>query len=354
MFRVDIFGLLAWGALLVFAAATAAASTLMLTTVIRAAMASAYLAGLYVESGEFGSAYLRTILTSFVFSTVVLTVLGPNARWPAQSLIAPRTQIAIQRIGLLGIGAWSICVAGYLYYYQQTDFRLLIGGNYLTVSDLLVLFCLSIQLRRDLRWPERTISALVCLLALVLYGSRPSILLVVAILAILFARRLGPRMSLLLIVPALTGLAATVYAFGNEWLLLSRLATVLDPANDQSLLVRVELFGDFFKGLAANPRCLIVACPPEVGRYAHNILSVIQYFGIFGIAFCATYLAAITVGLRRILRSEAWPLYVYSFAMVGLFRAWTHIIFAVCLALLILLVESALRPTPQVERVSPE
>lgn len=352
VFRVDIWGSAAWGLLLVVAATIAATSTLILTATIHAVMAGAYLAGLYLETGQFASPYLRTILTGFIISTFVLAMLGTNARRPGPSLISARAQVVIHRLALVGIAVWSIYAVQHLVYYGEPDFRAVTGGNYLTISDVLALFCLSMQLRRGMGLPERIVSAIVCLSALLLFGSRPSILLTSAILAILIARELRLRMSLLAIVAVLAGLAAAVYALGRQTMLLSRIATVLDPLNDSSLLVRLKLFDELFQHLAHNPRCLIVACPPEVGRYAHNILSVIQDFGIVGIAFCAAYLGAISLGLRRILRSEAWPLYVYSFVMVGLFRAWTHIVFAVCLALLIVLAESAMRSARPIKRGS--
>lgn len=303
-------------------------------------MMAFYLLGVAASDDGASWSYARTIFTWFILSGFVFAHLSGQLR-PDRAL-TPRVHRIAHRIGLACLVLWASFAIYYLRSATiggQTDFRKITSGHYITLADTIALFGLCSLLRRDIRVFEAVLFFLGCLLALVIAGSRPSMTLFGLIGLIILVARTPWRVSLPVAAVAIVAALATVLAFGGGASWLQRLTSMFSPGGDTSLIVRFELFAQFWLHLVQHPGCALAPCPPEDGRYAHNILSLIQYFGILGVVMTLAFIVTTVAGLRRILASEDWPLYAYSLTLVFLARSWTNLVFAVGLGLVMVSLE---------------
>lgn len=208
------------------------------------------------------------------------------------------------------------------------------GANYLTPSDLLAMATLLISSIDKIPKFGRLFFTVLTLFALILLGSRASIVIFIFTYVITLQSVRLPRKILIVVFLAMT-LGIFYYIVSElDVDFLFRLNTMSDLAFDPSRIARQQLLVDYFHVLMNSPQCWFIACPPAPGDYAHNIISIQQYFGIIG---------TITVGVLVLLfiintlKNKTIPLAalgLYVMVQTLFFRSWQSLTFPIFIGFL--------------------
>lgn len=295
-----------------------------------------YLLGYAVDiNGQADIVNLRNVLSSFVFTVAGLgIVLGSirHTKWNWDRLHA-----FIHRFGAIGIALWSVATINQFQAEALIDTRDVTGANYLTTSDLVAMFALASIGRVRIGWVDYSIITLSCLVVLIMLGSRAAIAVFVLIALMAMIRTFKVRylflMSILSGFPFIYWLAEFVDLESPAFF---RLYTLVNfSGEDRSLIYRDMLHEQFWYTLDKSPLCFLIACQPMIGDYIHNFLSVIQYFGIAGIAMLLAGCAILASSYRDIFRSRY--IYLLGYCLIGgiFFRSWLSVVFVPVVFLLL-------------------
>jgi hypothetical protein len=326
-----------WLILLAAILATLSWPLMAANAIIHCALAAVFLLGVRLAPDDVVSLpYLRTLLTSFILSSVTLTLLGGHYGAIARERLARLPVAAIHRAILAVLMILVVLAAMHIIVNRVVDIRTVSGFNYLTTSDLVALTGLAILARDKIRLWEFAGALLIVALALVLAGSRASLLLFLAAAGLGAAWRFGWKgVAVIILAPLALGLLAML--FQGEEVLLRRMSTLLRLATDPSLHMRLGYVSVLFEKWYQQPLCLVLPCHPKPGEYAHNLLSVIEYFGALGVVLLAACGWLIVISLNYILRQRWWPIAFYVLAALVLFRAWVSLTFPIMLGVVLLL-----------------
>ncbi|KJK21046.1 hypothetical protein UB46_29125 [Burkholderiaceae bacterium 16] len=209
--------------------------------------------------------------------------------------------------------------------------------NYLTTSDILAITAL-IAIESGavgIRW--RFAFFVVTLVALFFLGSRATI--VIFIICLMCSpgpgTSLGKRVGLSLVICAisLVGFYFTINYAGEE--LSYRLISLMEMDGDGSRVTRAMFQDRFISRLGDEPLCLIYPCFPQEGEYAHNILSVQQYFGVVGSALIGGLFINFVMTRLRGARTPLVATMMFCLLMMLLARAWLSLVFPILSAYLL-------------------
>lgn len=287
------------------------------------------------QTGNSSLVFLRTLASWTIFSTFLFCALQGAGRRFTGFPMASISFRPLHLVGILGVFLWSISSLRQLAEGSVIDFRDFTGQNYLVVADLFAMLAISFLLRPG-------VSSLVfiavsgCALATLFFlSSRTSLVFFPIALLLMVGRQVRLSTFLLFAVPVLV--ASGVYfvgQFGGETLNMTRVTALLELSSDQSATSRSQFRENALTRINQSPSCLIVPCHPEHGMYDHSVFSVVEFFGLMGIAFLLVSAAACVCLWRRILRSWYLPLFVFCFLSLLFSRSWLSAAFPVGVALL--------------------
>lgn len=322
-----------WATLLGWLLITGKAKVILPVLAIHFALATLYLSG----STE-GAPYLRVILSSFVFCSLSLSILSGSARGIRQIRVSDAGQIRFQRLLLVGLVIWTILSLRYIRMAHVADVRDITGSNYLTTSDLLALVGLAMLSRHRIRSLEYLAITLACAFCLMFLGSRASMALFAAVAVGGFFLRFRTGKSL--IAGLAIGPAVAYFSISNLEVMTSkafaRFVSIFSLGNDQSLDRRGQFLQERLEVWSDNPLCLIVPCPGSPGHYIHNALSLVEHFGIVGVAILLMALLVILMNVGRLSSQPAVLVLGYLFVSFAVARAWVSPVFPVFLAFILL------------------
>lgn len=326
-----------WAILLAFSLFTSHAVILLKLGYLHVFLAVVYLLGSPINPGSSAThPYLRTIAVSFVFSTIALSILTQRKRRIGFLSFASRFQTLAQRTLIVAVFIWSVTSIRRVSIEGIRDVREITGQSYLTTADLLACTGLAFLCRTTISAKEYVMASLLIAASLSFIGSRAAMLLFVLFSALGFIRkfRAGSIVSY-----SILGSIVVSYVFINyvdlEANSFGRLSSLLDiflGNQDRSLSARNQMMADFFDTLGDNPTCWLVPCFPDTGSYAHNLLSLIQYFGLLGLALLIWILVTYVRKTKHVINSNFVLLLGFLLVSMSFARSWVGITFPLFLA----------------------
>ena len=326
---------LMWLMLLVILFLFSKSKNIILIGLIYFILAIFYTTGLAFDSqGLATAAYYRTILTSFIYSALLFSILTLDLRrlrgkWKSLNKL-PFVQFAI----IVIFSGWAMIGIQDLNNAVLTDFRDITGAGYLTLADSFALFSIAYLCRERLPPWEFVLVFGLSAVVIFLLGSRTAMVLYpVAVVFII-----GRHVSFIGVIGwALLFCSAAFFWFASRLTLESsaffRFDSLFLLGSDESLTVRNVILDRWLDQLTNNPECFILACHPEEGWYVHNILSVVQYFGLAGIIFLVGTVFVIVVRFSYLFRQWYFPILLYCVVSLFFSRSWVTVVFPVFLAL---------------------
>lgn len=209
--------------------------------------------------------------------------------------------------------------------------------NYLTLSDLLSFFCLAaIAESKKSTW-MMIVWFFAGLFALMMMGSRASVLLFV--FAIFISRVINSDKASIknlvknFILPLLVLLVSVILFFTLfEESVTYRMQTFQDLGGDVSYAERNMQIDEFLDRYAGDLSCYFAPCRPPTGEYVHNILSLVQYFGILGGVIMIIGGFYLVRAWRKGWRPKLLSIFVFALCQFLFFRPWVSIVFPVLVA----------------------
>lgn len=297
--------------------------------------------------------YYRSILAWSIFSTLVYGFASGNVKGIKNGLSIGIKIERVQFLAILLFAGWSFVGLRDLNSGILVDYRDITGNGYLTLSDAFALFSIAYMCRERIPSWELSIVFGLSLVVIFLLGSRTTLVFYPFAVAFLIGRNVSAKGALLWAV-ALGG--SLYYAFRDFVDLNSgaffRFNSLFVMGQDRSGAVRDTIRQDMLDRIEENPECLIIACHPEAGLYDHSVLSVIQHFGIFGIAFLIFFFVIGFLRFRFIIAQWYFPILVYCTVSLVLSRAWLSVIFPVFIGLMLaaLFARSKMSATPEADQ----
>jgi len=284
--------------------------------------------------------YVRVIATSFVFSSFLYAICIVGGQ--RKSLIFgfhEKTWIVFQKIFLLAIVAWTFLSLRYMKLNHQIDFRLIVSDSYLTVSDLFALFALSMISRKKISSREIFGVVFAVLFVLVFLGSRASmVLFLFSAMCILLKKGFSICDVCIVLIAFFPAVILFFANFDFDNSIFFRVNSIFSLATDESRMFRSYLAQQMLDEFYLMPSCLIVACQPQAGMYSHNLFSVVQYFGVFGLVLMSTFFVVTIFSLKYIYASWWFGIFLYVSLSVIFFRAWVSPVFPVLVAFILIMV----------------
>ena len=108
--------------------------------------------------------------------------------------------------------------------------------------------------------------------------------------------------------------------------------TFQDLGGDVSYAERNMQIDNFIERYSNDLSCYFVPCRPPTGEYVHNILSLVQYFGILGGVLMSIGGYYLVRAWRKGWRPKLLPVFVFALCQFLFFRPWVSIVFPVLVA----------------------
>lgn len=289
--------------------------------------------------GFFSVTYYKTILTWFIFSTLTYGFISQNVKGLRNvKFSTPKifNIYILQIIFIFLVFLWAFFALRALNQSVLLDFREVTGTGYLTLSDAFAAFSIAYLCRE--RIPSWEFSAVLGMSVVVIFllGSRTT--LVFFPVAVLFF--IGRHVSIrgFFIWAGVIGAISAVMLKGKldlESGAFFRFFSLISFQGDESGIVRDEFRSQMISRMSENPTCFLVACHPEAGNYDHSVLSVIQYFGFFGLLFLVISTVVAIIRIRYYFKQWYFPLFVYCSLSLIFSRAWVGVIFPIFVPMII-------------------
>ena len=325
-----------WISVVLYAMYKVKINSFIFTAVFYVVLLLAYSSGIaFVSLNPNDFEYGRVIFTSFILSALVFGLMVEKKSISNIPIKKSSRDRWFVYFGLIAITIWSI----FVYIEGKNTGGSVIkeygGANYLTISDLLAMFSLAVLGSKNISTKESLIFFVISLVALGLLGSRASLL--VFCCAYIFCLKQIPIKNKLFIFFAVSLIIISfIYVVQNEESdLFFRLKTLYDFGNDESLVGREFLFSSYLSTIAQRSECLLLPCMPAPGDYVHNIISVHQYFGIFGILAVLVLVLFAFIYLMRFQFFILPGLFFYASINMLFARAWVSLIFPVFIGMLL-------------------
>lgn len=280
-------------------------------------------------SPEVSLIYAPQILTMCVGSSWVLGIMQGTNRLCIPSFI----HTWLHRIFLFLSSLWATTSINTISSGLVIDSRELTGFSYITTSDLFSMFCLASLSRQRIREMEFFIFLALGLLVVALLGSRSAVIWLFIVSFFIFINRFKTSSKFISLFIAFPILSYLYYYIEENSRAFNRLNSLYDLENDESLSIRIEYFSNFFNRFYSEPKCIIISCHSPEGHYAHNILSVMEHFGIIGASLFIFIFLAAARRWKNILHLNAIPLFIFTAASVLFTRAWVSTVFPIFLGI---------------------
>lgn len=283
---------------------------------------------------------LKVVATSVVYSAIFCAVCGWNLRGHKnEEFVARRGWLVwYHRLFICCFLVWTFMSVHSLKAGDVIDFRLFVGESYLTLSDLFALYALSYLSRFSMGFLEFVAVSASAMFVLVFLGSRASMVLFVIVVSLLLFKRSSIRESLFGLFLVVLGAISIFQVLKDSQLgIFFRLESLLSLSEDDSRLYRAMLADNMYQTVGEQWSCIIIGCLPISGMYIHNILSVVQYFGVFGVAILLFFFLVGLASLKSIWLSWWVGLYVYALLALLFFRAWMYPVFPIFVAMTMVL-----------------
>ena len=329
------FTIVGWSIISLYAILRVKPGVFILSGLIHSILYLFYIIGIYFTGQQEDSDYGKSLAISFVIVAYVLGVLTGTTRFNKSKFIDAVTSSKMIYFVYILIVIWVVFI------YTESG---LVGGsvvssygglNYITTSDLLAMSALAIIGSNRTSYKESLIFALITLIALILLGSRISIVCFI-ICYLVSAKNINIRAKFAI---AFSFLAILIFMINSinkaDDELFYRFNTLYELDGDLSVIGRTEMVSSYLNNMYENPVCIIVACPPIAGNYVHNIISIHQYFGL--ITFLLIFLLYVISIIKYLRRKDAEiaGLLAYVFVLTLIARSWASLVFPVALAIII-------------------
>jgi hypothetical protein len=198
-------------------------------------------------------------------------------------------------------------------------------SNYLIVADLFVIYGLFSLGNSNFR---NALIVLYVSAVLFLLGSRSTMLLGVIILCIAIILKSDIEIkkiiySIIVFFGFVIFINILSSLFGEN--IFYRYQNIFNIGYDDSFLGRKEHFQNFVTNINTDVSCLLVPCFPKPGGYVHNILSMIQYYGIFGLVIFIAHNIVIFIAFKKGFRSQLFFVYIFLIISFVLTRSYTSL-----------------------------
>lgn len=272
---------------------------------------------------------MRIFASQVIFAGVIGVLLSSAAKEAFSDGYWRGRLFDLVAIGLLG--GWILFIASEQRYvsYAVREYG---AANYLTLSDLLAMLVVVSVTRKHLPSYIKLLWVFLGFLGVMLLGSRGALLALAV--SVFFALDMSRKAALARLAALLVLLLLTLALFLTVFdeTVTFRVLSLLDLAGDDSLAGRERLLQDFLGKVSDDPRCLLIACFPSLGEYAHNLFSVHQYFGLPGFVGVLIGLVGLFVTVAKGWRPPLPGLLVFSLLQIILFRAWVSFAFPILVA----------------------
>lgn len=271
--------------------------------------------------------YFPQLLTGLVGSAWIIALLSNKRkqfhRYEEYHLLAQRLflLLTIPTIMILNTTLDTI---------QIIDRRELFGFSYLTTSDLAALFGISYLSRPGIAKKDFALVATIVAMLIVFLGSRSALVFYLcASFTIMYFRFSALNAIGVIAGLVLSGTLAFNLLLDAESPTMQRLQTVIAimSGQDSSLRERSTLLQEALDRSNSSIECLIFGCQAPLGEYTHNLFSVIEYFGIFGLAATVWLFLAATFLIVYQRRIDLYGVFIFLTLSVFFSRSWTAIIY---------------------------
>lgn len=329
--------LLAWVFIVVFALYWVRKECFFVAGVYYFLIFSVYVLAYFFISGyRDGGDFFRNAVSHFFLTAIFLQVL----QLPRESFSPSRVNffvVCFCKAGIFLVLYWIFFIFNGAQYAGESLVSQYGGANYLTTSDLLALFVLSLMVGGSVSRYWIAVGFVVGVVALVFLGSRAS--LVIFLFAAIFfsSNSQSPWKKILVTFSSLVAvffIGLLVFEFVDSSLLF-RVETLFDMSQDESRQARDSFFRAFLQRLDANSGCYLYPCPPPAGEYVHNVVSVHEYFGLVGSFLTFLLFLNLIFAFLNGYSPRFRPVFVYSFLLFLTARSWVSLIFPVCIAYLL-------------------
>ncbi|MFS2162732.1 hypothetical protein [Variovorax sp. Varisp62] len=325
-----------WTAVMLYALYRVRLSLFFIPAIFYLVLFLAYLSGaVFVPLNPAELEYGRVLLTSFILSTLVF---GLMIKKNGASGIAAGSSLSarwIPYLGLIAITAWTIFVYTEGKNIGGSVVKEYGGANYLTSSDLLAMFSLSVLGSRNISTKESLIFFAISVMALIFLGSRASLLIFCVAYIFCVGQIRGRNKLIIFFGVLLIAVALGLAVQSDESDLFFRFKTLYDLGGDESLTAREVFFSSYVSTIDQRVECLFLPCMPASGDYVHSIISVHQYFGIAGVVAIAFLLALVLMYYLKFRNFLLPGLFFYVCINMFFARAWVSLVFPVFIGMLL-------------------
>lgn len=330
--------LVLWAAALIWGLLFVPASYVLISFAFFFFLCVFYLIGYAFSLSAFTSLdYIPQLLTGFIACMCTVGILSGQTRM----ILSNGNHLLIQRSFLLISLPVIYFLNRYIIQFEVLDTREIFGFSYLTTSDFAAMAGIAYLSRRCINVIEFLFFSVVCFVIVAFLGSRSAMALFLISVTLLGVGKIHPVLLLTL--------ASVSVFFGSVGFLnieqmdipaLNRFKSLLEfsTRQDSSLSAREQIFQNSLDRLDSSTSCLLFGCHAPTGSYAHNFLSVVEYFGAFGFFGVLTLLC---ISLLALVSCRQWvyiPLFFFLLLSLTLTRAWVSPVFPIFIGLMIFLV----------------